>query len=577
MCIETGGRLMSMFCIVGIAVCLGSMRPARAQEEGLAALPPLAIGDASGWTFLNGEWTDGAEGELIPPDGTDVQYMAVAHDEEYSDFTATFRVKIRSGFSGTRLLFRLQDSTRYYAFEIPFGGQQRRVRHFWAGLVVADGTPLQRYLALNMVPGITPRKNHWYEVRVECRGARIRGWIDGRLAVDVQDDTYSAGRLGLMGIESPGAATTHFADLRVSGVAAGPSPWEGLTLPNRDYWITPCPEVRPGDFQSYPGLIRTSSGELIVEILFGSANGTRVEGRVWVRSLDNGRTWSEPEPVPDSLPGGMGAYDSPYVKQDGTLVLVKCKHIDDQSADKPEEALYTYESRDDGKTWTGPHPFVVRGEWPEEFSLPDSVPCIPLRLRDGTLLVMARCKVTTATHFQDWVMSNFIFRSTDDGKTWSAPVRADSDNCDLARWYQAAMLTETGLAETDDNVVVGLSRPQMSPFMWQMQSNDGGQTWEPAAYAAFPGYCISLTSTASGALVAVTRYPYLTAHVSWDGGKNWDKGTILDYAGWANQSAVEVEPGVVLVIYMGDENRPGQADTRILRLRPTYEGLKIDP
>ena len=550
-----------------VLTTLLAMCQAGAQQN-LGSTEMLKIGDGKEWTFLNGAWKDGAEGELIPPDGADVQYLAVANDQEYSDFTATFRFKVRNGFSGTRLLFRLQDSMRYYAFEIPYGGQQRRVRHFWAGLVVANGTPLQRYLALNMVPGITPRKHHWYEARVECRGARIRGWIDGRLVVDVQDDTYSAGRLGLMGIVTPGVATTHFADLRVSGVAAGPSPWEGLTLPDK-HWITPCLKVDPEGFQKYPGIFRTSSGELVAEITFDTLPTS------WVRSLDNGRTWSEPQPVPESLPGGMESYEAPYVKQDGTLVLVKCKRRRDQSADKPQEALYTFESKDDGKTWTGPHPFVVEGEWPAEFSLPNSVPCTPLRLRDGTLLVMARCKVTTKTHFQDWVMSNFIFRSTDDGKTWSAPVRADADNAGPGQWFQAAFLTETGIAETDDNVVLGLSRPQMSPFMWQIQSNDGGQTWEPVAYAAFPGYCISLTSTTNGALIAVTRYPYLTAHVSWDGGRNWDKGTILDYAGWANQSAVEVEPGVVLVIYMGDLNQPGQADTRILRLRVGREGLRL--
>jgi len=533
----------------------------------------LNIGDGKGWTFCNGAWKDGDGGELIPPDGADVQYVAVAHDQAYSDFTTTARVKVRNGFSGTRLLFRLQDGTRYYAFEIPFGGQQRRVRHFWAGLVVADGTPLQRYLALNMVPGITPRKHHWYTVRVECRGTWIRGWVDGRLAVDVHDGTYGAGRLGLMGIASPGTETSHFADVEISDAKAARSPWAGLSLPEA-HWITPCPKVDPEGFQSYPGLIHTGSGELVAEINFEKLDGSAAPA-CWVRSSDHGRTWSEPRPVPESLPGGMGEYDAPYARQDGTLVLVQCRPPEQQSADKPHEALVTFESTDGGGTWTGPHRFVVKGEWPAEFSLPNSVPCRPLRLRDGTLLVLARCKVTTKTHFQDWVMSNFVFRSTDDGRTWSAPVRADACNGGFEPWFQAPFLTETGLAETDDNVVVGLSRPQLSPFMWQLQSNDGGRTWEPAACAAFPGYCISLTSTVHGGLVAVTRTPYLAAHVSWDGGRNWDKGTILDYAGWANHSAVEVEPGVVLVIYMGDLNRPGQADTRILRLRVEQEGLRL--
>ena len=43
------------------------------------------IGNGQGWSFLNGTWSDGPEGELIPLDGADVQYMAVAHDLEYSD------------------------------------------------------------------------------------------------------------------------------------------------------------------------------------------------------------------------------------------------------------------------------------------------------------------------------------------------------------------------------------------------------------------------------------------------------------------------------------------------------------
>ena len=120
--------------------------------------------------------------------------------------------------------------------------------------------------------------------------------------------------------------------------------------------------------------------------------------------------------------------------------------------------------------------------------------------------------------------------------------------------------------------------------MWQVQSNDGGQTWEPAAFGAFPGYCIpkgrsdlfTLTSTVSGALVAVHRFPYLGANVSYDGGITWDAGTIIDYPLWANHKALEVEPDVVLVVYMGHIVEPGQADNRILRLRVTKHRLALD-
>ena len=50
----------------------------------------------------------------------------------------------------------------------------------------------------------------------------------------------------------------------------------------------------------------------------------------------------------------------------------------------------------------------------------------------------------------------------------------------------------------------------------------------------------------------------------------------MDYAIWGNQHAVEIEPDVVLVTYMGHIMQHGQADSRIARLRVTEEGLTLD-
>ena len=83
--------------------------------------------------------------------------------------------------------------------------------------------------------------------------------------------------------------------------------------------------------------------------------------------------------------------------------------------------------------------------------------------------------------------------------------------------------------------------------------------------------------TASGALVAVHRFPYLGANVSHDGGVTWDAGTIIDYPLWANHQTVEVEPDVVLVNYMGYIAEPGHADRRVVRLRVTEQGLDVAP
>lgn len=526
----------------------------------------LRIGDGQDWSFLHGRWTDGSEGELIPPDGGGKEYVAVAPGQEYTDFKARFRFKFRAPHSGARFLFRVQDSMRYYALDIPWCGQQNRNRHFWAGIVVADGTPLQRYLSLGLVPGICPEHERWYEARVECSGSSIRAWIDGRPVADIADPTYAAGRVGLMGIITAGNQTPHFADLRVEGVTVAPSPWEGLIQPPK-HWITPCREVDPATFQSYPNIIQNNAGKLTVSIPFGNPNVGEVRRTVWVQSTDDGRTWSSPQPL--NLEPGFGA---PFVKRDGTWVCVHCKQ------DGPvTEAMYAYESEDEGRTWSDAKPLTVVGEWPEEFALPAYISGQPLRLRDGALLVPVYCQVAAPPELHK-VATNFVFRSVDDGETWAAPVRCDRNNVLPGgnRWFCPGDFSEIGLAEAAEDVVVGFGRPGPWPYMWQLQSNDGGRTWEPAAFGSFPGYCITLTGTANGALVAVHRFPYLTANVSYDGGITWDAGTILDYPLWANHSALEVEPNVVLVVYMGHIVEPGQADDRILRLRVTKQGLALD-
>jgi hypothetical protein len=177
------------------------------------------------------------------------------------------------------------------------------------------------------------------------------------------------------------------------------------------------------------------------------------------------------------------------------------------------------------------------------------------------------------------VWTNFVFRSRDDGETWEGPIRCDKRNPvtpEDTSWFCPGDFNEISLAEIADNVIVGLGRPWDQPYMWWLRSNDGGRSWEPASYAPFPGYCISLTRTASGALLAVKRFPHFTACVSYDNGLSWDAGTIVDYPGWANHKAIEVEPNVVLVIYMGHIVDPGLPDTRAVRLRVTDHGLVLD-
>jgi len=534
----------------------------------------LKIGTGKDWAFLNGDWQDGSEGQLIPPDGTGVEYMAVRHKESYGDFSATFRFKFRGAGGAARLMFRMQDSRRFYAFEIPIGGQQYRSRHFWAGLVIADGTPLQRYLAFGLVPGLCAKLKVWYDAKVEVKGSRIRAWINDIPVVDVEDDTYATGSMGLAGISTPYFETCHFAGLEISGKATVTENWPGLEAPE-PYWITPNPRTDPNVFQSYANIMQAQSGEVTLYLTYGNPNAGETIRADFIRSTDGGRTWGEPEPC--ALFKGPGA---PFVRRDGTMV---CVH-----GDRPffkESPLYCYESTDDGRTWSLPKPLKIDGPWPEAWRV--GGPWRPVRMSDGALVIPVMCTLADEIKSPSLVpfWACMVIRSEDDGHTWLTPVLCDSSHHVPGEQLRpeiggglvhAGRYFEVGVAEARPNVLVGIGRPERDPYMWQFRSEDGGRSWEPAALGHFPGYCPSMTSTKSGALVATTRFPHFAAHLSRDGGRTWELPVIIDYATWANQQALEVEPDVVLVTYMGHINKLGEADSRIARIRVTDEGLTLD-
>ena len=539
--------------------------------KGTSQREELHMADGQGWSFLGPAWGDHPDGGFGPPDGTEVEYVAAREDEAYADFEATFRFRLRH-ITPVRFLFRVQDSRRFYALDIPFGGQQFRGRACWAGMVIADGAPLQRYLNFQLVPGLCAALGQWYDVRVRATGSRLQGWINDVPVADVEDDTYQSGRIGLGALLTPYTEAPRFDRVCVEGEAQPAPSWPGLVAP-ADHWITPCPEPEPGSYQSYASLIKSNSGDVTLYLTFGNPNAVERRRAAFIRSSDGGRTWAPQEPA--TLEQGFGG---PFVRRDGTWV---CLHTEpDQGPDAGDVPVVAYESADEGRTWAGPTPLQIDGGWPAEWTA--GGPWRVVRLHDGALvapvMVTAADEPKAPTQCPYWAA--LALRSEDDGHTWSAPVLCDADTKtapeppEMLRY--AARYYEVALDEAEPGVLVGIGRPDRDPYMWQLRSPDGGRTWEPAAVGHFPGFCPSLTRTASGALVATTRYPHFAAYLSRDHGRTWEPPVIVDYAIWANQQAVEIEPDVVLITYMGHIIEPGQADSRIARLKVTDDGLVLD-
>jgi len=83
-------KLMSMLCIVGIAVCLGSMGAARAQQEGDNWME-LHMNNEQ-WQFVEGAWSEDEQGIITAPSNLG-ESLAVYTGQAYADFEAEFEFR----------------------------------------------------------------------------------------------------------------------------------------------------------------------------------------------------------------------------------------------------------------------------------------------------------------------------------------------------------------------------------------------------------------------------------------------------------------------------------------------------
>ena len=130
-----------------------------------------------------------------------------------SDFTCEVGAIPLSGpdFNGYGLVYRAQDSTRYYAFAIGSDGYYAVLR-----VTSDEETELVNW---QQFPHVR-RGQQANRLRVACAGATCRFYVNDEYAATVEDDTWLAGDVGLWvrGFED-GGVTVQFLDARVWPVA----------------------------------------------------------------------------------------------------------------------------------------------------------------------------------------------------------------------------------------------------------------------------------------------------------------------------------------------------------------------
>ncbi|MFN0165358.1 MAG: sialidase family protein [Bryobacteraceae bacterium] len=520
----------------------------------------LTIGDGKQWSFAGGEWTQNAGGVIRPPDRRNLHSRAFYTGQSFSDVTAEFDYNPdyrETGTGNAGLILRASDSAHFYVVHFPWGGQQLRAKHFWAGIAKVDGDGYLRNLRFGWVPGLPSETDRWYHVKVVAKGPLISVWVDGIRAAEVSDASYRSGHVGLLGY-----GWYAFRNVKVAGASAPAPKW------NRSIAVESHARDLPMTSAEMPSNCVAPNGDVLL-----------AAGETLIRSRDKGRTWGAAEALPGFL-GKVGDYGSSMFRTNGGRLLVMVYRSQAATGQATPEILIS-ESADNGRTWSTPAASLVAGGWP---AVPKNLSVYgPLvETADGGLLRFlyggmggegsppdALGRVTNVVSWGSVHCKAFAIRSTDGGKSWSAPIEVDQPS--WADRKRGTILGSLDLTEPTGvaigNKVLVLIRPIYSSTMWQCRSADGGANWDAAARATFPGYAQSMVRSRAGAIAVAHRFPNYALNLSTDDGLHWDDGTIIDYPAWAMGTLVEVEPNVLLATYM-NTNRKMPLLYQLIRITP---------
>jgi hypothetical protein len=309
--------------------------------------------------------------------------------------------------------------------------------------------------------------------------------------------------------------------------------------------ICRLPGERFGYF-GWPTVARMDDGTLVV-----ASSGLRAEhvcpyGKTVLNvSVDNGRSWSEPLVIQNSL---IDDRDAGIVNLGGRKLLVTWFRSDTRQYAN-EGWIPEAERQRWGEvfaTWTDEKVKALLGSWvmvsddaggtwSEPLRAPVSAPHGPIPLRSGDLLYLGK-------PYRTWSDMNVsaitAARSRDGGRTWEI-----AGTVPLAPQTDPANYHEPHLVELPSGRLVAMIRienhsgrdlaaagiPSFS--LMQTESDDGGRTWSPARPLGFHGSPPHLLRHSGGVLVLTYGYrqPAFGQRVAFsrDDGATWEHDWVV--------------------------------------------------
>jgi sialidase-1 len=353
----------------------------------------------------------------------------------------------------------------------------------------------------------------------------------------------------------------------VSGAAAEVEPPRRLPAEHGVVCRLPAGERR--SYFGWPTVARMDDGTLLV-----ASSGLREEhvchmGKTVLNvSRDDGRTWSEPRVIQDSM---IDDRDAGIISLGGQKLLVAWFRLDTRRGEGISAAQRASWA-EALKSWTDEEVSRLVGSWVmlsddagatwgDPLRAPVSAPHGPVRLRDGDLLYFGKRMQTFEDLFSGPIDAA---RSSDGGRTWtvvgSVPVAPKTVQANYHEPHAVELPSGRLLGairiedDSSSKTVAGSAIPHFSIML--TESDDGGATWSEPRSLGFHGSPPHLLRHSSGALVMSYGYrekPYgQRVAISRDDGRTWDHDFVVRDDGpdgdLGYPSTVELADGSLLTV-----------------------------